>query len=83
MPANFSNSDAILATLFDLLEAGGMVRAAGIVKSAQARFETTGYDNWSGGTNIYTLTAVRTITKQIQLVIVRGGFGTVGGLGNH
>jgi hypothetical protein len=28
-------------------------------------------------------TAVRSIIKQIQLVIVRGEFGTVGGLGNH
>jgi hypothetical protein len=55
MTASFSNSDAILATLSDLLEAGGMARAASILKSAEARFETTGYDNWNGGTNIYTL----------------------------
>jgi hypothetical protein len=33
--------------------------------------------------SLYYITAVRSIIKQIQLVIVRGGFGTVGGLGNH
>lgn len=55
MVAPFANSDAILATLSDLLEAGGMVRASSILKAADARFETTGYDNWNGGTKIYTL----------------------------
>ena len=55
MAAPFSNSDAILATLSDLLEAGGTVRASSILKAADARFEKTGYDNWNGGTNVYTL----------------------------
>ena len=32
-----------------------MQRAAELLKSSDARFEQTGYDNWNGGTKIYTL----------------------------
>ena len=49
------DDDAILATLYELLEAGSMTHAAFILKSAEASIQKTGYDNWNGGTDIYTL----------------------------
>jgi hypothetical protein len=49
------SDDAILATLYELLEAGSMTHAASILKSAEASIQKTGYDNWNGGTDIYTL----------------------------
>lgn len=55
MTTNFSNSSAILATVTNILEAEGLTRAATVLKMADARFEKTGYDNWNGGTDLYTL----------------------------
>lgn len=55
MTTDFSNSNAILATVSDILEAEGLMQAASILKVADARFEQTGYDNWNGGTDLYTL----------------------------
>ena len=38
-----------------ILEAEGLTPAATVLKTADARFEKTGYDNWNGGTDLYTL----------------------------
>lgn len=55
MTTDFSNSSAILATVSSLLEAEGLTEAARVLKTADARFENTGYDNWNGGIDLYTL----------------------------
>lgn len=55
MTTDFSNSSAILATATSILEAEEMTQAAVILKMADASFEKTGYDNWNGGTDLYTL----------------------------
>jgi HEPN domain-containing protein len=55
MTTDFSNSSAILATVTSILEAEGLTPAATVLKTADARFEKTGYDNWNGGTDLYTL----------------------------
>ena len=55
MSTDFSDSEDILHTLVRILEAEGLSRAAKVVRDAEARFEHSGYDNWNGGTNLYTL----------------------------
>lgn len=55
MSTKFSNSNEIIATLARILEAEGLDSATSIVRSAEPRFEHTGYDNWNGGTDLYTL----------------------------
>lgn len=55
MTTDFSNAEDILATLSKLLDAEGLQQAASIVRRSEARFELTGYDNWDGGTHLYTL----------------------------
>lgn len=55
MTTDFLNSSAILATVTSILDAEGLSQAATILKMADARFEKTGYDNWNGGTDLYTL----------------------------
>ena len=52
---DFSDSSAILATVSRILDAEGLTQAATVLKAADARFERTGYDNWNGGTDLYTL----------------------------
>lgn len=49
MTTDFSKPQAILATTLNLF------RAAAILRASDARFENTGYDNWNGGTDLYTL----------------------------
>lgn len=55
MTSIFDEPDDILATTAGLLDAEGMQQAAALLKSADARFEQTSYDNWNGGTYTYTL----------------------------
>lgn len=55
MTTDFSNLNAILATVTRILEAEGLMSAATVLKTADARLEKTGYDNWNGGTDLYTL----------------------------
>lgn len=55
MATDFSNSSAILATVTRILEAEGLSQAATVLKTADTQFEKTGYDNWNGGTDLYTL----------------------------
>ena len=51
----FEEPEAALATAAKLLDAEDLHEAAGLRRACQARFEQTGYENWNGGTNIYTL----------------------------
>ena len=47
--------DSILATTAEMLCADGAFDAADLLKNADAEVEETGYDNWNGGTTIWTL----------------------------
>jgi hypothetical protein len=47
--------DAALATAAKLVDAKDLREAATILRSSQARFEQTDFDNWNGGTNVYVL----------------------------
>jgi len=49
------NSEEILETVAEMLVADEMYEVADIIRQAQCDFEVTGYDNWNGGTDIYTL----------------------------
>jgi hypothetical protein len=55
MTTDFFNSSTILATVTSILEAEGLTPAATVLKTADARFEKMEYDNWNGGTDLYTL----------------------------
>jgi HEPN domain-containing protein len=55
MATDFTNLDSVLATVCGLLEADELHEAVSLLKSAEVRMEATGYDNWNGGTNLYTL----------------------------
>jgi len=47
--------ESVLATATELLVTEGLADAAEIVRTADARFEETGYDNWNGGTTFWTI----------------------------
>lgn len=47
--------EAVLATVTELLVAEGLNEAAELVRSAPVRAEITGWDNWNGGTNLWTV----------------------------
>lgn len=47
--------DHALGTVHALLEAEELVEAAAIVRTFEARAEQTGYDNWNGGTEVWTI----------------------------
>ena len=47
--------DRCLATVAAMLTAEGMDEAASLLKIGKFRVEETGYDNWNGGTTIYTV----------------------------
>lgn len=47
--------DSYLATTAEMLSADGAFDAADLLRSAEAQVEQTGYDNWDGGTTIWTL----------------------------
>jgi hypothetical protein len=47
--------DAILATTVEMLAADGSNEAVSLLRSAEPQIEETGYDNWNGGTAIWTL----------------------------
>ncbi len=44
-----------LATTAELLSAEGMTAAAELLRTAALRLEQTGFDNWNGGTTIWTV----------------------------
>jgi hypothetical protein len=47
--------EEILETVMRMLNSAGDAEAASLVRTGRCRFEQTGYDNWDGGTHIYTL----------------------------
>ena len=47
--------ERFLATAAEMLMAEGMNDAAGILRVSSAKIEETGYDNWNGGTTIWTI----------------------------
>ncbi len=49
------DDEEVLETVARMLRSAGDVEPASILRSARCRFEQTGYDNWDGGTNLYTL----------------------------
>lgn len=51
---NFQDFEAVLATVRELLVAEGLGEAAELVRTAPVRVEVTGWDNWNGGTNLWT-----------------------------
>lgn len=50
-----SRLEEVLGTVFELLSADGLDDAAEIVRVGEARAEETGYDNWNGGTALWTI----------------------------
>jgi len=44
-----------LATATEMLDAEGMQEASALLRAADCRVEETGYDNWDGGTTIWTI----------------------------
>jgi len=55
MPSIIDDLDSYLGTTTELLSADGAFDAADLLRTAEAQIEQTGYDNWNGGTNIWTL----------------------------
>ncbi|MDP8930086.1 MAG: abortive infection family protein [Actinomycetota bacterium] len=49
------NPDRYLAAAAEMLTAEGMTDAAELLRTSTARVEETGYDNWNGGTTIWTV----------------------------
>lgn len=49
------NPDRYLATAAEMLTAEGMTDAAEILRVSAVKVEKTGYDNWNGGTTIWTI----------------------------
>ncbi|WP_293947634.1 abortive infection family protein [Sneathiella sp.] len=47
--------ESYLATVSEMLTAEGMTDAAEILRTSTPRVEETGYDNWNGGTTIWTI----------------------------
>jgi len=47
--------ETVMATAYTLLREGGAAEAADLVRAATPRAEETGYDNWDGGTTIWTV----------------------------
>lgn len=49
------HDEALLATVEAMLAAEGMAEAAELLREADADVVETGYDNWNGGTHLYTV----------------------------
>ncbi len=49
------DDEDVVETVARLLRTCGETEAAALLRSSRHRFEKTGYDNWDGGTDIYTL----------------------------
>ncbi len=49
------NYEAYLATASELLTVEGMIEAADTLRLSVPKIEETGYDNWNGGTTIWTI----------------------------
>ena len=55
MPKLGDDIDGMLATAALMLTAEGIAEAAEILRTAEPSLEETGYDNWNGGTKIWTV----------------------------
>lgn len=49
------NFETYLATTAELLLAEGMKDAASVLRGSAPKVEETGYDNWNGGTTVWTI----------------------------
>ncbi|HTV40480.1 MAG TPA: toll/interleukin-1 receptor domain-containing protein [Candidatus Sulfotelmatobacter sp.] len=49
------STETVVATLLELFRAQGNRIACDVLENAKARIEETGYDNWDGGTFMFTL----------------------------
>jgi AbiJ N-terminal domain 3 len=67
MDTSFSDAVDIVSTLGRILTAEGMEHAASIVRSSESKIDKTGYDNWNGGTDLYTLYLLITPENFAQL----------------
>lgn len=55
-PAKFHlSTETVVATLVELFRAQGNRVACDVLENSKARIEETGYDNWDGGTYLFTL----------------------------
>ena len=61
------NYESYLATVSELLTAEGMTEAAEVVRLSVPKVEETGFDNWNGGTSIWTIYLQVEPTKYAQL----------------
>lgn len=52
---NLQEFEAVLATVTELLMAEGLSEAAELVRTSPVRADITGWDNWNGGTNMWTV----------------------------
>lgn len=52
---NQDSLEVVLGTVHNLLVAEGMTDAAALVSQYPARAEQTSFDNWNGGTEIWTI----------------------------
>ena len=55
MTSSINAFQKFLSTCTELLSADGNNEAVEIIARADARLEETGYDNWNGGTKIFTI----------------------------
>ena len=51
----FERLEPLLATTMQILKSEGLTEAAELLRTASAKIEETGFDNWNGGTRLYTL----------------------------
>lgn len=66
------NCEVYLATAAELLTAEGMTEATDILRKSTPRVEETGYDNWDGGTTIWTIYLALEPEKYARLGTSRG-----------
>jgi hypothetical protein len=59
--------DKYLATATEMLMAEGMTEAANLLRTAAPRVEESGYDNWNGGTTIWTVYLAVAPTEYVAL----------------
>jgi AbiJ N-terminal domain 3 len=61
------NIDKYLATAAEMLMAEGMTEAADLLRTTGHKVEETGYDNWNGGTTIWTIYLTVEPTEYVAL----------------
>jgi hypothetical protein len=61
------NIDKYLATAAEMLMAEGMTEAADLLRTTAPKVEETGYDNWNGGTTMWTIYLAVEPTEYVAL----------------